>query len=106
MHRHLNRKPLLVLAALAGCSDVGVFEAEAQDVSGPNIVHIVADDLGWRDVGFHGSPDIRTPNIDKLAATGARLERFYVAPLCTPTRAALLTGRHPFRYGLQSFVIP
>src|SRR5262245_57949345 len=71
----------------------------------PNIVYIVADDLGWRDVGFHGS-DIKTPTIDALAAGGARLEQFYVQAMCTPTRAALLTGRYPLRYGLQSFVIP
>src|SRR6478752_3142340 len=71
----------------------------------PNIVYIVADDLGWKDVGFHGS-DIKTPNVDKLAETGARLEQFYVQPMCTPTRAALLTGRYPFRYGLQTAVIP
>ena len=71
----------------------------------PNIVYILSDDLGWKDVGFHGS-DIKTPNIDRLAATGARLEQFYAQPMCTPTRAALLTGRYPIRYGLQTFVIP
>jgi arylsulfatase A-like enzyme len=71
----------------------------------PNIVYIVADDLGWKDVGFHGS-DIQTPNLDKLAAGGAKLEQFYVQPMCTPTRAALMTGRYPFRYGLQTAVIP
>ncbi len=70
----------------------------------PNILYIVADDLGWKDVGFHGS-DIRTPNIDRLAQTGARLEQFYAQPMCTPTRAALMTGRYPFRYGLQTAVI-
>lgn len=71
----------------------------------PHIIYIVADDLGWKDVGFHGS-DIRTPNLDRLAKEGARLEQFYVQPMCTPTRAALLTGRYPFRYGLQTLVIP
>ena len=65
----------------------------------------MADDLGWKDVGFHGS-DIKTPNIDKLAQDGARLEQFYVQPMCTPTRAALMTGRYPCRYGLQTLVIP
>ena len=71
----------------------------------PNIVYILADDLGWKDVGFHGS-DIKTPNIDRLASTGARLEQFYSQPMCTPSRAALMTGRYPHRYGLQTLVIP
>jgi arylsulfatase A-like enzyme len=71
----------------------------------PNIVLIVSDDQGWKDVGFHGS-DIATPQLDKLAAGGARLESFYAQPMCTPTRAALMTGRYPHRYGLQTLVIP
>ncbi len=70
----------------------------------PHIVYIVSDDQGWKDVGFHGS-DIRTPNIDALAAGGTRLEQFYAQPMCTPTRAALMTGRYPLRYGLQTAVI-
>lgn len=71
----------------------------------PHVVYILSDDQGWKDVGFHGS-DIRTPNIDALAAGGARLEQFYAQPMCTPTRAALMTGRYPHRYGLQTLVIP
>src|SRR5262249_55339798 len=70
----------------------------------PNIVHIVADDLGWKDVGFNGCTDFKTPNIDSLAAGGAKLSQFYVQPMCTPTRAALMTGRYPFRNGLQTIV--
>ncbi|HZZ43384.1 MAG TPA: arylsulfatase, partial [Tepidisphaeraceae bacterium] len=70
----------------------------------PNILLIVADDMGFGDVGWHGS-EIKTPNIDALAASGAKLEQFYVQPLCSPTRAALMTGRYPMRYGLQSGVI-
>jgi arylsulfatase A-like enzyme len=70
----------------------------------PNIVFILADDLGFADVGFHGS-EIRTPNIDKLAAAGAKLEQFYVQPVCSPTRAALMTGRYPMRHGLQVGVV-
>lgn len=66
----------------------------------------MADDLGWKDVGFHGAADIKTPHLDQLAARGARMEHFYVQPMCTPTRAALMTGRYPFRYGLQTIVIP
>lgn len=64
----------------------------------PNVVFILADDLGWGDVGYHGS-DIRTPNIDRLARRGVELDRHYVCPVCTPTRAALMTGRHPGRFG-------
>lgn len=80
-------------------------EAAQESAPRPHIVYIVADDLGWKDVGFHGS-DIKTPSIDRLAREGARLEQFYVQPMCTPTRAALMTGRYPFRYGLQTLVIP
>ncbi|HAB15148.1 MAG TPA: arylsulfatase [Verrucomicrobiota bacterium] len=74
--------------------------------SQPNIVHIVADDLGWKDVGFNGCKDIKTPNLDKLAAGGAKFTQFYAQPMCTPTRACLMTGRYPWRYGLQTMVIP
>ena len=102
----IHPRLLLAMATMVGRSIVGVPETGAQEPPRPHIIHIVSDDQGWRDVGFHGSPDIRTPTLDRLAATGARLEQFYVTPMCTPTRAALLTGRYPFRYGLQSFVIP
>jgi arylsulfatase A-like enzyme len=91
------------LAAMCMFPCAGV-PAQAAD-SKPNIVYMAADDLGWKDVGFHGS-DIRTPNLDKLATGGARLEQFYAQPMCTPTRACLMTGRYPFRYGLQTAVIP
>jgi len=67
----------------------------------PNILIMVADDAGWRDVGFHGS-EIKTPNIDKLTKTGVELNKFYVCPTCSPTRASLLTGRFPSRFGILS----
>ena len=70
----------------------------------PNIVLLVADDLGWNDVGYHGS-EILTPNIDRLCQSGATLEQFYVMPSCSPTRASMLTGRYTIRYGLQISVI-
>src|SRR5499427_10336518 len=95
----------LVLAVLVSCLMGGPRAAAAQGAPRPHIVYIVADDLGWKDVGFHGS-DIKTPHLDSLAQAGARLEQFYVQPMCTPSRAALLTGRYPHRYGLQTGVIP
>jgi arylsulfatase A-like enzyme len=91
----------LALALALGCRSVG-----ASAPAKPNIIHIVADDLGWKDVGFNGCADIKTPNIDALAAGGAKFTQFYVQPMCTPTRACLMTGRYPFRYGLQTAVIP
>lgn len=65
----------------------------------PNIIVIIPDDLGWADVGYHGS-EIKTPNIDKLAKTGMRLNQHYVMPTCTPTRVSLLTGKYASRYGI------
>ena len=97
---------LLLAAGLAATITLPLsIPAYAQGSTPPNIVYIVADDLGWKDVGFHGS-DIKTPNIDRLAETGVKFDQFYVQPMCTPTRAALLTGRYPLRYGLQTAVIP
>jgi arylsulfatase A-like enzyme len=93
------------LAALGVCLG-GIRSTEAEHaLARPNIVYVLADDLGWKDVGFHGS-DIKTPNIDKLAQTGARLEQYYAQPMCAPSRAALMTGRYSHRYGLQTIVIP
>ncbi len=98
----------VVFAVLALVAAPSFAQAPAASGAGakPNIVHIVADDLGWKDVGFNGCTDITTPNLDALAAGGARFTQFYVQPMCTPTRAALMTGRYPFRYGLQTLVIP
>ena len=70
----------------------------------PNIIIILADDLGWADVGYHGGK-ISTPNIDRLAREGVRLENFHVCPLCSPTRAGLMTGRWPIRCGMGESVI-
>jgi arylsulfatase B len=87
---------------------VFVFMAQAANKTKknkPNILILLADDLGYGDVGFHGS-DIQTPNIDRLANEGVKLEQFYSCPMCSPTRAGLMTGRYPIRYGLMRSVVP
>lgn len=99
----LSLSPLWMLGALFLLAAAAAPAVHAGGDRKPNILYVIADDLGWRDVGYHGS-EIRTPNIDRLAASGAKLEQFYVQPVCTPTRAALMTGRYPFRYGFQSGV--
>ncbi len=73
----------------------------AQTAAAPNIVLFISDDMGWNDVSYHGS-EINTPEIDRLAAEGVRLERFYVQSVCSPTRASLFTGRTPLDHGVSS----
>lgn len=63
----------------------------------PNIVFILADDLGYNDVSYHGS-EIQTPNMDKLAKDGVKLENYYVQPICSPTRSQLLSGKYQVSY--------
>ncbi len=105
MNPRARRSRLVPMAAaLLGLASLAP-PAEADDpgATRPNIVLIVADDLGWNDVGFHGS-EIATPNLDKLAASGVRLDGHYVFPVCSPTRTALLTGRNPSRFGILSAI--
>jgi len=72
----------------------------------PNILFILMDDLGYSDCGFSGGAEIKTPNLDRLAAGGAVLESLYVQPVCSPTRAALMTGRYATRTGVYTVVRP
>ena len=90
---------------IAGCnsSEVAgtnaVAQEDTQETAAPNIILFVADDLGWSDVSYQGS-EIQTPELDRLAAGGARFDRFYAQPLCSPTRGAIMTGRSPVRTGV------
>ncbi|MCY1720218.1 arylsulfatase [Prolixibacteraceae bacterium Z1-6] len=68
----------------------------------PNIILILSDDQGWGDLSYHGNTNLSTPNIDELAKTGVTFDRFYVCPVCSPTRAELLTGRYHVRSGVYS----
>jgi arylsulfatase A-like enzyme len=75
---------------------------KAQSADRPNVVLIITDDVGYGDIGSYGAPDIRTPNIDSLAKNGTRLTDFYAAPNCSPTRAALISGRYQQRYRIEA----
>ena len=100
----------LLFAALLACALQTAAAAQTQDtavapnilaphIPAPNILVIVVDDLGWAGVGFH-APAMPTPNLDRLAKEGTELDRFYAYPVCSPTRAALLTGQMPRRFGI------
>lgn len=91
---------LFILLIVLSPITVGTYS----QIERPNIVIILADDLGYGDVGYNGG-QAATPNIDRLASEGVRLQRFYTAPLCSPTRAGLMTGRWPIRYGMAESVI-
>jgi arylsulfatase A-like enzyme len=75
--------------------------AIAKKPTKPNVVLIVTDDVGYGDFGAYGARDVKTPNVDRLARDGVRLTDFYAAPQCTPTRAALMTGRYQQRVRLE-----
>ncbi len=98
LHELFAILPLLLFAVVAA-EERSAADEPASAGAKPNVVVILADDLGWNDVGYHGS-DIRTPNIDGLAAGGARFSQHYVAPVCSPTRVGLLTGRNPAHFGV------
>ncbi len=88
--------PLSILTVLlATCGTPGETPAGR-----PNVILIMTDDQGWAQVGFHGDPVLRTPRLDALAGESVEMTRFYVSPVCAPTRAALMTGRYNYRTGV------
>ena len=86
----------VVLIAYSG------FAVAQNDDNRPNIILLLGDDLGHRDLSCFGSPNVKTPHIDKLAAEGMAFTKFYTASaVCTPTRASIMTGRYPLRFGIN-----
>src|SRR5262245_11959962 len=81
------------------CPALGLSELAA--AQRPNVVVLLADDQGWGDLSFNGNTNLQTPNIDLLAKQGASFDRFYVCPVCAPTRAEFLTGRYHPRGGVS-----
>lgn len=97
------KKSSLLFLLLAGC----VVFANVAVAGKPNIVFVLADDLGWAELGCYGNTFNETPNLDRMAKEGARFTQAYAAaPVCSPYRAALLTGRHPARLGIVDYLRP
>ena len=87
---------LFISILVFGCTD---------NEKAPNIILVITDDQGYGDISAHGSPDVSTPNMDKLKAQGTSLEDFQVSPTCAPTRSAIMTGRHPFKNGITHTIL-
>ncbi|MCL4401558.1 MAG: arylsulfatase, partial [Acidobacteria bacterium] len=96
----MRRRDLIVGASAAVAGMASSVPAPAR----PNVVVFLADDLGWKDVGYQGS-QAQTPHIDRLCRQGVRFDHLYAFPLCSPTRSALMTGRNPVRFGLGYTVV-
>src|SRR4030095_6623215 len=94
----MRSRTVLLTTALLAVLAIGALLGQPQPR--PNIVVIFADDLGYGDLGAFGAPNIRTPRLDAMAAEGQKWTSFYVQPVCSPSRAALLTGRLPARSGM------
>jgi len=107
MRKNISRRDFLKTAGVASltASSMGVCAQSAADSSGessasrPNVVFIMTDDQGYGDLSCHGNPILKTPNLDKLYAESTRFTDYHVAPMCTPTRGELMTGKQAFRNG-------
>src|ERR1044072_2605253 len=107
MPSRLSRRKFLASGGSAPLALAGSAASAAQSASLPNLVFIWADNLAYGDLSCYGNRKVRTENIDRLAAGGARFTQFYVAHVvCSPSRAALLTGRQPFRSGIVDVLRP
>ena len=100
----LNASGAVFASSIAACAVPGLAATQGGGGSSdsPNVILCMADDQGWGDTGYNGHPHLKTPNLDAMSGAGLRFDRFYAgSPVCSPTRASVLTGRHPFRYGIR-----
>ncbi len=103
----LSQRGVLILAAAVGIAQMTSPSLGAADADPPdrtNIILCMTDDQGWGDTSYNGHPELKTPELDAMAAAGIRFDRFYSAhPMCSPTRASCLTGRSPTRYRCETW---
>lgn len=101
----MKETTLFFLILLLGAGSASAPEASSQGVLDrsrrPNIILILTDDQGYGDLGRHGNPILKTPNLDRLHDESVRLTDFHVSPTCAPTRSALMSGRHDFKNGVR-----
>src|SRR5688500_2469019 len=99
MRKKLNRREFVASAVAASALTSAAADVSAgAQAERPNVLYIMADDMGWGDLSCYGRPDYKTPSLDRLAAEGARFTQAYsAAPVCTPARCAFVTGRYPAR---------
>lgn len=105
MKANAKKHTLTLLTVLLLAPLAALHAADAIAAKKPNIIFILTDDQGYGDVGRHGHPLLKTPNLDALHDQSVRFEKFYVSPSCSPTRAALMTGMHEFRNGVTPTTI-
>ena len=97
----------LIIGVIGLLVSVSSADGEVQKRGKPNIVLIVSDDQGYRDLRCFGSEEVKAPHLDRLAKEGVRCTSFYVSwPACTPSRGSILTGRYPQRNGLYDMILP
>ena len=101
-----NKFLIISILIVIVCKSSANFFSEINKNNLPNIIIIFTDDQRYQDLGCYGSPNISTPNLDRLASEGIKFTNFYVAsPVCTPSRAALLTGKYPVKVNLAKGVL-
>ena len=99
----MKSSSLIVLAFVASC--LGLAAADLPFGAKPNVILMITDDQGYGPIGKHCNPWIKTPKLDKLHGQSTRFERFLVSPTCSPTRAALMSGRHPMKNGITHTIL-